>query len=161
MSNLRKIRFAAAIVLLGAIFLPLSECERGGHHARPSTKTIAQRFFPQTNEAFTYEYGCRHIGFTVSGGLTLLAFAWPLISLLAVRKPVRFPLRLGLQLLELLLCAGTIYWLNILTMGGRWLYGIWVALTAVLCFTTVGFAAFFVRPREPTHTTTSPFRHQP
>jgi hypothetical protein len=147
MPMLRRVRLIAAIVLVCAIVLPLSECQKG-HSYQPVKKTISNELFPQDNSDFLYYYGYEALGSPLGATLTGLAFAWPLIFLLSVRKRVGFRLRLSLQLLELLLCAGTIYWVHALTMGGRWLYGFYVSIIAVAVFTCAGLASWFIHTRD-------------
>jgi hypothetical protein len=125
--TLRKIRLIAAIVLVCAIFLPLSEC------------SLLRNDY---SRAYGYEYVYSSFG-VIFGVITVLAFSWPLIFVLFLRKRDRFRSQLFLQLLELLLCAGTIYWLNALAAGERWLYGFYLGVTAAAGFTAAGLAWWF------------------
>jgi len=144
---LRKLRLTASIVLLCAVFLPLSECSQGENHSQPAQKSVAQRLYPQSNTDFSYQYGYRSIGFDTMGLLTVLAFGWPLAFALFVRRNLQPRMKWTFRILELLLCAGTIYWLDVLSFhsfGATWLYGEYVGVIAVAVFTCLGIAAWFV-----------------
>ena len=142
MAILRKVRLMAAIALVCAIALPLSECQKS-HVNEPGKKSLAQQLFPQDNGDFLYFYGYEALGSPLGGTMTVLAFAWPLTFFFFTRKNFGFRLRLFFQILEVLLCAGSIYWLRALTMGGRWLYGAYVGIAAVALFTGAGLASWF------------------
>ena len=143
---LRKLRLTAAIVLVCAIFLPLSECSQGQNHPQTTQKSLAQRVYPQSNTEFSYQYGYRSISFDLMGVFTLLAFAWPVAFALFVRRNLRPRMKWAFRILELLLCAGTIYWLNVISFrsfGATWLYGAYIGVIAVAVFTGLGIAAWF------------------
>lgn len=144
---LRKLRLTAAIVLVCAIFLPLSECSQGQNHSQTTQKSVAQRLYPQSNAEFSYQYGYRSIAFEPSGLFTIIAFGWPLAFALFVRRNLRLRLKWTFRVLELFLCGGTIYWLNVLSFhsfGATWLYGTYIGVIAVALFTSLGIAAWFV-----------------
>ena len=144
---IRKLRLTAAIVLLCAIFLPLSECSQDENHSRTAQKSVAQRLYPQSNAEFSYQYGYRSIGFDTMGLFTVLAFAWPLGFALFVRRKLRPRMKWVFRILELLLCGGTIYWLNVLSFhsfGATWLYGAYIGVITVALFTVLGIASWFV-----------------
>jgi NADH:ubiquinone oxidoreductase subunit K len=128
---LPKIRLAAAVIILLSIFLPISECQRRDN-AIPKPKSFSQQLFPQSNADFEYQYGYRQIGFTLVGILTIVAFGWPLACLLLLERRRRI-LRFLLPI-EILLCAGTLYWVHAISFGGRYLYGACVAAIAVITF---------------------------
>jgi hypothetical protein len=137
MSILRKIRIGAAIILLCAIFLPLSECSRHEREQSPQpSKSLSQQLFPQDNDDFAYQYAIGVMRFSTwqAGGFALLALLWPLGFLFLNKKlqPRRFAW--SVYLFELLLCVGSIYWLHLFTALGRWLYGAYVGLVAVVVF---------------------------
>jgi hypothetical protein len=129
---LRRVRFVAAILLIGALFLPLSEC------------SLLRN---DNSWGYGYEYIYSSVGVTV-GAATVLAFFWPLIFVLLLRKRFGFRLRVFFQLLELLLCAGTIYWFNALAGGGKWLYGAYVGVVATVGFTCAGVVPWFVKTKS-------------
>jgi hypothetical protein len=145
---IRKLRLTGAIVLVCAIFLPLSECSQGENHSQTAAqKSVAQRLYPQSNADFSYQYGFRSIGFDTMGLFTILAFGWPLAFALFVRRNLRPRIKWTFRILELLLCAGSIYWLNVLSFhsfGATWLYGAYIGVIAVSVFTCLGVAAWFV-----------------
>jgi hypothetical protein len=144
---IRKLRLTAAIVLLCAVFLPLSECSQSENHLLTAQKSVAQRLYPQTNTDFSYQYGYHFIGFDLMGLLTVLAFGWPLAFALFVRRNLGPRTKWTFRILDLLLCVGTIYWLDVLSyhsFGATWLYGEYVGVIAVAVFTCLGIAAWFV-----------------
>ena len=153
MPILRKIRLIAAVVLLVATCLPLSECSRTDNTLPPppSQTTLYQRLFPQDNSEFGYNYAIKYLlaglmnpkdsGFAA---LTLIAFLWPLAVVILRRKPE--PVRFWWLFYpgELLLCAGTSYWVYCCSWfaASRWLYGSYIAETAIAlfaCATTVSY----------------------
>lgn len=142
MSTLRKIRVTAAIILLCAIFLPLSECSRHEHaQVPPAQKSLFQQLFPQDNDDFVYQYASGVVKFSTwqAGGFALLALLWPFAALILDKKLRGRRFVWILYLIELLLCAGSVYWLYCFTAMGRWLYGAYVvcAAMAVLAVTTI------------------------
>jgi hypothetical protein len=145
---LRKLRLTAAVILVCAVFLPLSECSQGPDH--PSTsrpKTVTERLHPQTTTEFSYQYGYQAIHLDPAGLFTVIAFGWPLAFILFVRRKFGPRMRWFCRILELLLCAGTIYWLNVLSFhsfGATWLYGAYIGVIAVVVFTCLGIASWFV-----------------
>jgi hypothetical protein len=140
--TVRRLRLGAAIVLLGAAFLPLSECSRRETHPPPAPTTIAQKLFPQTNPDFAYQYGFRSIELSVAGVLTVVAFVWPLLFVLFIDKRRGSRLRRTFLVIELLLCAGTLYWVHAIMFGGTWLYGAYIVLGAVVLFAYTTLASF-------------------
>ena len=147
-----KLRLIAAIVLVCSAFLPLSECTRSEKVSPPLRKSMSERLFPRTNPDFTYQYVYENIDLSFSGTLAVLAFTWPLIFLFLARRRFGFRLRLFLQVLEVLLCSGTIYLIYAFTLSGfgaRWLYGAYVGIIAVAVFTCAGLASWFVGTKEP------------
>ena len=74
------------------------------------------------------------IDFKPGGLITLLAFVWPFAFVLFDRKRRSPRWQWGLLVLQLLLCAGSAYWIHAIMLGGRWLYGAYLALAAVLVF---------------------------
>jgi hypothetical protein len=140
MSILQKIRLGAAIALLCAIVLPLSQCAHAGNNERtPEAFAHARHLFPQSDANFSYQYGIKQVGFSLAGALAVIAFAWPLGFAIWSRKSHMPRFWWIFYASELLLCAGTAYWINALTQGGRWLYGFYVAeaVVAVYASTTL------------------------
>ena len=135
MSTLQKIKRTAAIVLLCAALLPLSECSTDSGDPRPpAPKSLSQMLFPVSHDNFFYMYAILSIlSFTWAGAVTALAFTWPFILSIFYRK---FPeSRLWIiHSLEVLLCGGTIYWVVYVLAIGHWLYGIYVLFLAILIY---------------------------
>jgi hypothetical protein len=138
MSILQKIRLIGAIVLVCAIFLPLSECSRRDDKNLTSPRhTFAQQLFPQSNSDFEYSYAIGAMRFaTWQGGVfSFVALLWPLLAFLFDKRIAGKRFGWSIYVLELALCYGTIYWLWIFTVLGHWLYGAYVVIAA-----TGGFA---------------------
>jgi hypothetical protein len=147
MTILQKIRLGAAIVLICAIFLPLSQCSRSGDKNdswSPRAFAHSRHFFPQDGDGFEYQYAVKNLtaGFTnpkeygVSLLLTLTAFLWPLGFAIWSRKSKLSRFWWIFYSAELLLCAGTGYSVYALALGRgvRWLYGFYVAEGAVAIY---------------------------
>lgn len=137
MNALRKIRLAAAIALVCAIVLPMSECSRRADKTAIAPRhTIPQWLFPQDNDDFQYSYviGVVRPSTWQAGIFALIALLWPLTACLADRKIVRKRFGWLIYILELGLCYGTIYWLVLFTALGRRLYGVQVVFCSVLVF---------------------------
>ncbi len=128
MAILRRVRLFAAILLLLASVMPLSECSWTHGDSSPG---------------YGYEYAYA-LGPTV-GALTVLAYIWPLVFAVLFRKQLSLRLRVLFQTFEVLLCAGSIYWIRELTCSGRWLYGAYISIGAVTAFTCAGLASWFER----------------
>ncbi len=168
MSILQKIRLGAAIVLLCAICLPLSQCASLG--GRPDIKqefAHARHFFPRSDDAFDYYYGILYLQAAfmspkdhgLLGALTLIAFVWPLAFAIWSRKSKLPRFWWIFYTSELLLCAGTGYWVYALMQGGRWLYGFYVAEVAIaiyVCTTLISVVDRIRRWRRSIKTTSSP-----
>ena len=134
MSAIRAIRLTAAIALLCATCLPLSQCSKTDAPRPPATSSLARTLFPRNNDQFGYEYAIGEIGFTSVGVLTLLAFTWPLLFATIAGRLHRARFLWIQHSTELLLCGGTIYWLHCLTFSGSWLYGAYVVILSVAVF---------------------------
>jgi hypothetical protein len=150
MPILQKIRLVAAIVLVCAIFLPLSQCSRTGAIQdvnSPQAFAHSRHLFPRTDDTYEYWYGISYVRAAYAspkdngalGALTLIAFLWPLGFATWSRKSQFRRFWWIFYLIESLLCAETIYLIHALTQGGRWLYGFYVAegAIAIYAITTV------------------------
>jgi len=137
MSILQRIRLIAAIVLVVAIFLPLSECSRrDDKNFVPPQKTLSQQVFPQDNNDFVYWYAIGIVRPSTWQGaiFALIALLWPLTAFLFDKKLAQKRFGWLIYVLELALCWGTIYWLSLFTAMGRWLYGAYVVVVATGIF---------------------------
>lgn len=140
MSILQRMRLIAAIVLVCAIFLPLSECSRRDDKTFvPSQKTLSQHLLPQDNNDFVYNYviGVVRPSSWQAALFALIALLWPLAASLFDKKLARKRFGWLIYILELALCYGTIYWLSLFTALGRWLYGAYVVAVATGIFACV------------------------
>lgn len=111
--------------MLAALLTPLSECSRGNkaNALPPPAKTGWQKIFPRSDSHTDYDYGATRLDLSLGGALTLVAFAWP-IGLAIVGRRVRGKRRAWLfHILEILLCAGSIYWIYAITEAGTRLWG--------------------------------------
>ncbi len=124
--------------MIGALFVPLSECSHEGKEraAAPPPKTLAQRIFPHSNEQTDYDYGATRLGLSENGVLTLIAFGWPLVLALCNPRVAAKRRSWILYTVELLLSAGTIYWIYEVTRFATRLWGAFLvfALVAVYAF---------------------------
>jgi len=131
-----KLKLTLAIALLAALFLPLSKCSRGGK-AAPSTpppKSFAQQIFPRSDARTDYDYGFKHLRPSLHGLVSLVAFGWPLALALLNRRVVGKRFSPLFYLLELLLSAGTLYWLYAVTVAGTRLWGAYVIAALVVVY---------------------------
>jgi len=124
-NHVQKIKLTLGILMLAALLTPLSQCS----HARkpgvppPPARTGWQKIFPRSDEYANYDYGATRITPSLGGVLTFVAFAWPL-SLALLNRRVRGKRRAWLfYILELLLCAGSIWWIYAISEGGTRLWG--------------------------------------
>jgi hypothetical protein len=148
MLTLRKIRLTAALALICAMCLPLSQCSKQKDARHPqATKSISQQLFPRSDDLFSYEYAVSELGFTPRGALTLLAFTWPILFIVIGSKLSEWHFSWILYLLELLLCGGTIYWLCGLTLFGGWLYGAYVVFVSIVIFGCTALISLFYATR--------------
>jgi len=146
MSIIRRVRLIAAIVLLIATCLPLSECSRRDNKTlTPLRHTLAQYVFPQSNNDFEYSYAVGAMRFSTwqAGVFAFIALVWPFAAFVFDRKLLRFRLGWLIYILELLLCGGTIYWLCLFTALGHALYGTYVVVIAIISF-ALATLVFFV-----------------
>jgi hypothetical protein len=135
--TLQRIRLIAAVVLIVAIFLPLSECSRrDDKNFVPPQKTLSQHVFPQDNNDFVYWYviGIVRPSTWQAAIFALIALLWPLAAFLSDKKLAQKRFGWLIYVLELALCWGTIYWLSLFTALGRWLYGAYVVAVAAGIF---------------------------
>lgn len=160
-SVLPKIRLGAAIILLCAIYLPLSQCSRNGENLKPpTTQALAhsRHLFPRSDSDYEYQYAIKDVIAVgtnpkdngLRGVMTLVAFLWPLGFAIWSSKS-EFPRFWWIFFAgELLLCAGTAYWIYALAYGtsGRWLYGGYVAEGAIAVYAITTLAAIGKRLRK-------------
>lgn len=121
--------------MLAAFFVPLSQCSHGGkaNAPPPPAKTGWQKIFPRSDAQTEYDYGAKHVDLSLHGGLTLVAFGWPFVLALVGRRARGKRRAWILYGVELLLCAGTIWWIYAVTEGATRLWGAYCvfALTSV------------------------------
>jgi hypothetical protein len=121
--------------MIGALFVPLSKCSRGGKEAAaPPPKTLVQKIFPRSNEQTDYDYGATRLGPSESGLLTLIAFGWPLVLALCNPRVASKRRAWILYTVELLLCAATIYWFYELTRFATRLWGVFMVFALVAVY---------------------------
>ena len=111
------IKRLAAIFLLVAFFLPLSQCTVA---ERPETKTT------ELEVIVTYAYSA-HKWPSVNALATYAAFLWPLTLSIASLVWPRLNQKWTIGIIELLLCAGSAFILFGLTYFGALRYGAYVA----------------------------------
>ena len=130
------------MLLVCAVCLPLGQCSEGNPHLPPASPSISLHLFPRNDRDHTYHYAIGLVNFSLFGVATVLAFVWPLVFVVLVRRAPGPRLAWLIRSLELLLSAGTIYWIYVLCAWDEWLYGAYVACLAVLLY--AGVVLFFV-----------------
>ncbi len=146
MITLKHVRLVAAIALLCSICLPLGQCSSftDTHH---QIESFSHKLFPHDSAPGDYLYGYMLLFPCLFGLINLLAFTYPVVTILIGRYiPKRFG-SIGLPLLEIFLCCISMAWLNYIllaaTLGfGRYdlLYGGYIYIGANIIF---GFTAIY------------------
>ena len=116
------VKRVAGIVLLAALFLPLSQCTLEQEH--PQTKA-AERTVTVTYAYTAFEHSI------VDGFAAYGAFLWPLLLAAACRIWPGLSRRLSVLVLELLLCLASAYELFGLLVMKEVLYGGYLAAGAI------------------------------
>ena len=111
--------------MLVALFVPLSECSHRGkaNDLPPPPKTGLQKIFPRSDAQTEYSYGATRIAPSLHGAVAVVAFGWPLVLAMLERRAAGKRRPWLLYLMELVLCAGTIWWIYAVSEGGRRLWG--------------------------------------
>lgn len=122
--------------MIAALFVPLSECSRGGKPPTTSapSRTLLQKIFPQSDAQTEYDYGAARLGLSLNGVATLIAFGWPLVLALINQSIAGKRRAWILHVLEILLCAGTIYWIHIATLAGKRLWGTYLVFALMVAY---------------------------
>ena len=122
-----KLKLTLGVLMIAALFVPLSQCSHGGKEnaAPPPAKTGLQKIFPRSDAQTDYDYGAMRLEPSLNGVVTLVAFTWPLVLALLGRRAHGKRRAWPLHVLELLLCAGTIWFIYALTEGSTRLWGAW------------------------------------
>jgi hypothetical protein len=136
-----KIKLTLGVLMIAALFVPLSQCSRGGksNALPPPAKTGLQTIFPRSDEQTDYDYGVKRLVPSLNGVLTLVAFCWPVVLALLGRRTHGKRRVWLLNALELLLCAGTIWFIHAVTEAGTRLWGAYFvfALASAYALTTL------------------------
>ena len=135
---MRKLKLTLGILMIAALFVPLSECSRGKKpDTPPPPKTFVQKIFPRSDAQTDYDYGATRLGPSLNGVLTLIAFGWPL-TLALLNGSVAGKRRAWIfYTLEVLLGAGTIYWIYAVTEASTRLWGAYFVFTLTIAYTVV------------------------
>ena len=122
---MHKIKLTLGVLMIAALFAPLSQCSHGGksNALPPPAKTGWQKIFPRSDEQTDYDYGATRLAPSLNGGVTMVAFGWPLVLALLGRRAQGRRRAWLLYGLELLLCAGTLWWVYAVTEAGTRLWG--------------------------------------
>jgi len=128
--------------MIAALFAPLSQCSHGGKEnaAPPPAKTGLQKIFPRSDAQTDYDYGATRIAPSLNGGLTLVAFTWPLVLALLERRGQGRRRVWLLYGLEILLCAGTIWFIYALTEPSTRLWGAWFVFALTSAYAIAALA---------------------
>ena len=124
---MQKVKLTLGVLMIVALFVPLSQCSHGGKENAlpPPPKTGLQKIFPRSDEQTDYDYGATRLAPSLNGVVTLVAFTWPLVLALLGRRARGKHRAWLLSGLEILLCAGTIWFIYALTEGSTRLWGAW------------------------------------
>ncbi len=130
--------------MIAALFVPLSECSHGGKGpvTPPPPKSFVQKIFPRSDAQTEYEYGITRLRPSLNGALTLVAFGWPLALALLNRRVEGKRRAWIFHLLEILLCAGTIFWIYAVTEGGTRLWGAYLVFALTILYTIAALIDF-------------------
>jgi hypothetical protein len=122
--------------MIAALFVPLSECSRGGQSPTPpvSSRTLLQKIFPQSDAETDYDYGAARLGLSINGFITLIAFGWALFLAFINRSIAGKRRAWILYVIEVLLCAGTIYWIHLATLVGKRLWGTYFVFVLMIAY---------------------------
>jgi hypothetical protein len=136
LAGVGKLKPTLGILMIGALFVPLSECSRGGKtaSARVPPPTFLQKVFPRSDAQTDYDYGATRLGMSTSGIATLIAFGWPLVLSLFNRRMAGRRRAWIFHVFELLLCAGTIYWIHLATAVGTRLWGAYLVFALTIAY---------------------------
>jgi hypothetical protein len=141
----QKLKLTLGILMLAALLTPLSQCSRGrkANALPPPAKTGWQKIFPRSDEQTDYDYGATRLTPSLGGVLTFIAFAWP-IALALVGRRIRGKRRAWIfYILELLLCAGSIWWICAISEGGTRLWGAYFVFVLASLYGLAAFRDFF------------------
>ena len=102
--------------------------------ATPPPKTFVQKIFPRSDAQTDYDYGATRLGSSLTGVLTLIAFGWPLtLALLNGRVSGKRHAWI-FYTLEVLLGAGTIYWIYAVTEASTRLWGAYFVFALTIAY---------------------------
>src|SRR4029453_15989893 len=136
LAAVRKLKLTLGILMITALFVPLSECSRG--EKLPTTPvpspTVFQKIFPRSDAQTDYDYGAARLGLSINGIATLVAFGWPLVLALPNQSLAGKRRAWSLPVLELLLCVGTIYWIHLGTLAGKRLWGTYLVFALMVAY---------------------------
>ena len=122
--------------MIAALFVPLSECSHGKKpDTPPQPKTFVQKIFPRSDAQTDYDYGATRLGPSLNGVLTLIAFGWPITLALLNRRVSGKRYAWIFYTLEVLLGAGTIYWIYAVTEAGTRLWGAYFVFALTIAYT--------------------------
>jgi hypothetical protein len=142
---LRKIRLCAAIALLCAMFMPLSECSGSSPKtAQPAAKSIPRQLISSCDHPADCKVVAKELDISWDSALKLFAFTWPLALLLAIHKWSGRRFTWLLHVLELLLCGGTLYMLWGITLFGELRYGSTVVMAALAAYACAALAGIIL-----------------
>lgn len=134
-----RIKRVAAVFLLIAFFLPLSQCT--AETANPDTKTLERR------ATVTYAYAA-HEWPSVDAVATYGAFIWPLVFAVTGLVRPRPGYKLTTPLLEILFSAGSGYILLTLIIFRAPLYGWYIASASIGAYFIATLAGLFGHARR-------------
>lgn len=149
---MRRLKLTLGILMIAALFVPLSECSRGGKTSSTPTppRTLLQKVFPKSDAQTEYDYGAARLGPSINGIATLVAFGWPLALALLNWRMAGKRRAWILYVFEFLLCAGTLYWLHLATSIGTRLWGAYLVFALTVAYAIAALFGIWtgLRPRK-------------
>jgi hypothetical protein len=143
----RIIKFIAMGLLLIALFLPISRCAVQ-NETYPSSAQPAESLIEKAPAAYRYNYAWTDFHPTaLSSWLMILIFIWPLPFLVLDRISSRLSHKIWPGILQILLAAGSIYYLYLCTFLYELWYGGYIAYSALSLYLLVSIIELILNLR--------------
>jgi hypothetical protein len=147
-TNIKRI---AAILLMVCFVLPLSRCEKSGKFEATETKNATAASAasqPASDKTYEDKYAYRNLSTdaALESALTIATFFWPLVIFILVRgKTLGFRMTMTVDVLELLLCAGSAYVVYGLVLFDELRYGGFLAFLALGVYSIAALGEILLR----------------
>lgn len=142
---MHKLKLTLGVLMIAALFVPLSECSHAGkaNDLPPPAKTGIQKIFPRSDAKTEYSYGATRIGLSLQGASAVVAFSWPVVLVLLERRARGKRFAWLLYATEILLCAGTIWWIYAVSEAGKRLWGAYFVFALMGLYAIAALADLF------------------